>query len=127
MKILLISNDQILLNMIRGVQLPEESTIMYHSENSNPLDVMSYVCSTGASILIIDDDFLKPDTAHILQSFRKVKENVDVIFITSDSSIELGKQITQLGIKLYCIKPIDQKEMLESLKSIVNLRLKNIY
>ena len=127
MKILLISNDQILSELIKGVQLPEDSTVVIRSEDPDPLDTMSAVCSMNPTILIIDDDFLKPNTARVIKSIRKVNEKVDVIFITSDSSVELGKQIMQLGIQLYTVKPFDEHEITESLKSIVNLKLKSIY
>ena len=127
MRIICISKDEMLVPILGKVQLPEDSLISVYSESTDPLDIMSAVCSMNPSILIVDDDFLKPNTAHVLKSIRKVNEKVDVIFITSDSSVELGKQIMQLGIKLYSVKPIDEQEISESLKSIVKLKLKSIY
>ena len=78
MKVLLISNDKILVDMIKGFQLPEESTILYRSANPDPLDIMSDVCNSGASILVIDDDFLKTVSGIFYSDNFKVEISNDI-------------------------------------------------
>ncbi len=75
--------------------------------------------SLNPSILIIDDDFLHPETVHVLKSIRKVNKSIRIIFVTSNASIDLGKEISPLGIYYYAIKPLDTNELLDSFQAVV--------
>ena len=52
---------------------------------------------------------------------------MQIIFVTSDTSVELGKKISPLGITYYAIKPIDKVEFDELLNSISKTKLKPTY
>jgi DNA-binding NtrC family response regulator len=127
MKILVFSNDIDLITVLTKVGDKTDNRFTFFDKLNDPLDVMSTVCSKKPNVLIIDDDYLKPKTAHILKSIRKVNKDLKIIFITSDSSIELGSEISQLGIYFYAIKPLDELELLESIQSIFNLKTKKNY
>ena len=89
------------------------------SGTNQPLDVMSTVCKQNPALLILDDDFITPRSAHLLESIRKVKESLNIIFLTSTDSIELGKEITSRVVQYYAIKPITGEELVESINSIL--------
>jgi DNA-binding NarL/FixJ family response regulator len=97
------------------------------NHSSDPLDIMAAVCSHKPTLLILDDDFLKPNSAHTLSSIRKVNEHIDIIFITSDSGIDLGRAVSQLGIHYYGIKPLEQSELKEAVLSVKKLRLEQLH
>jgi len=124
MKTMLVSKDPELIRIITSSDVFSKEKYIMISESMNPLDIMSTVCSKNPTLLIIDDDFLKPDSAHILKSIKKVKQNIYIIFITSDSSFDLGKEVSQLGIQYYAIKPLDKNELIESVNSISQLKSK---
>ncbi len=67
------------------------------NNSSDPLDIMAIVCSQKPALLILDDDFLKPNSAHTLASIRKVNKNIEIIFVTSDSGLELGQGSQSAG------------------------------
>jgi len=124
MKTMLISKDPDLIRIITSSDVFSKEKYILMSESKDPLDIMSSVCSKNPTLLILDDDFLKPDTAHILKSIKKVKQNIFVIFITSNSSIDIGREVSQLGIQFYALKPLAKDELIESLKSITKLNSK---
>jgi len=126
MRTILISADPALLAMISQSGLQGDNQIDVYNESNDPLDVMSTVCESNPSLMIIDDDFLKPKTVHILQSIRKVNQSIKIIFCTSNSSIELGKEVSQLGIQYYAIKPLDKGELQESFNAALQAFNKKI-
>jgi len=121
---MLVSKDPELIRIITSSEFFSKERHILMSESKDPLDIMSTVCSKNPTLLIIDDDFLKPESAHILKSIKKVKQNIYIIFITSDSSFDLGKEVSQLGIQYYAIKPLDENELIESVTSISQLKSK---
>lgn len=122
MKIITVSNDSILIELINKSEVIENHQLVIYSESNDLLDVVSFVCMNHASILIADDDFLKPDSAHLLENIRKLNPKLAILFITSDPGIELGKKISQLGISFYGIKPLSENELEDSIRSITKLK-----
>ena len=51
-----------------------------------------------------------------------MNSSINIIFITSNSSIALGKEVSQLGIHFYAIKPLENEEIKELFGSIVELK-----
>ncbi len=124
MRILAISDDQNLLNLMQNKDsFPEDDFIIY-KENPDPLDIISFVCSAKPSVVIVDDDFLRPESAHFISSIKKINKKAFTIFLTSDSSIELGREITPLGIHAYAVKPLDESEIKEIICSVSELKKK---
>jgi len=112
--------------MVQKAVHAHKNELSLYTGSADPLDVMSAIFSQNPSLILIDDDFLSPYSAHLLQSVRKINQQMDIIFTTSDSSIKLGKEISQLGIHYYAIKPLEEAELTDSLKSIINLITKRI-
>jgi response regulator of citrate/malate metabolism len=103
-----------------------KNELSLYTGSADPLDVMSAICSQNPSLILVDDDFLNPYSAHLLRSLRKINQQMDIIFTTSDTSINLGKEISQLGIHYYAIKPLEESDLTESLESVMNLIAKRI-
>ncbi len=118
MRILCISDDAKLLSIIKHeIESSNHEFVLYESK-ADPLEVMSTVCSMSPRIVIIDDDMLKPNSAKILTSVKKVSPNIKIVFITSDSGLELGREISPLGILYYGIKPVSEMEITSLFESI---------
>ncbi len=79
---------------------------------------MSHVCSNNPSLLIIDDDFVKPISERLLASIKKVNPKLPIIFITSNTSLELGRAINSIGVKYYLMKPLSDEDLKEFITSI---------
>ena len=102
----------------------DENTVTIYEEEPDPVRVLSSILSVQPTALIIDDDYLSPNTVSILESLRKVNDKIKIIFFTSDSSIELGKAVSQLGIYFYAIKPVEEEEFKTLYNSLLKLRTK---
>ena len=118
MRILCISNDDQLLSAVKNEIDSSQNEISNYEAKPDPLEVMSTVCSMSPRIVIIDDDVLKPNSAKILNSIKKVNPNIKIIFFTSDSGLELGREISPLGVLYYGLKPISDMEITSLFKSI---------
>ena len=126
MRILLVSEDSLLQSIIKSFGENTQSSTIVYNDDPKPIKVLSNFLSGKPSVLIVDDDYLKPNSVEILESIRNVNKEMKIIFASSDSSIELGKKVSQLGIYYYAIKPIDESEFKELLDSLLNTKSKQI-
>ncbi len=118
MQILLITEDSLLLSSISDLNITELGEIKLHERSYDPLEVISSVHSISPTLLILDDDILKPNSAKILKSIKQISKNVEIIFLTSDNSVDLGREISPIGVYFYGIKPISKDEILDLIKSV---------
>jgi two-component system response regulator YesN len=117
-KMLFISKDNILIQSVNYTA--ENLGCEYHnfSNSLDPLDIASEIFSINPSLLIIDDDFTAPNSVKILESLKKVNSKLQIIFITSDTGLELGRKINKIGVKYYLIKPIEKESLNQFIKSV---------
>lgn len=124
MKIFAFTNDGHILNYLSKEDILAEHKVLFSKGNNNPLDVISDFCTIKPSLLIYDDDFSRPNTVQILHSIKKIDKNVSILFLTSDTSIELGREITPAGVHYYGIKPVEEKDFFDALNSIIQMKIK---
>lgn len=117
-KIMFISNDNEMSDSLQTLANELNCDFSSYSNSKDPLDIVSEVVSNTSNILILDDDFLCPNSARLLVSIKKVSPKLSVIFITSDSSLELGRSINSIGVKYYLIKPIAEVDLREFIISV---------
>lgn len=127
MKILVISNDHQMINLIQNeIAWQGECQFVFHSETS-PIEVLSLVCQARPSVLVFDDDLLRPSSAEILRNIKKLHETVKIVFVTSDSSLDIGRSVSQIGIQYYAVKPIETDEFRDTINAIKVLKEKSKY
>ena len=63
MKIVTITNDDSLIELINKPEVSGNHQLVIYNESKDLLDVVSFIYTIHASIIIVDDDFLKPDSA----------------------------------------------------------------
>ncbi|MBU1100481.1 MAG: response regulator [Bacteroidetes bacterium] len=118
MKSLLVSNDPNIKDMVLNTGLNDKFSFEILDEITNPIEIISSVCSEKPGLLIADDDYISPNSLDILRSIKKLCKNTSIIFITSNDSLELGRQISPLGIVYYGIKPFSKQDFHEILKAV---------
>ncbi|MGA8264429.1 MAG: hypothetical protein WB779_08325 [Ignavibacteriaceae bacterium] len=123
MKILLISGDSNLIEQIKKTDMFSSENIVVFNESNDPLDVMSFAIHNHPTLMIVDDDFLRPISGRIISSIKNVLTKVSTIFITSDESYELGREISPLGIQYYAIKPVDVNDMRDLIASLTKIKV----
>jgi DNA-binding NarL/FixJ family response regulator len=98
------------------------NSVAVYEADSDPVKVLSNILAIQPSILIIDDDYMLPNSVSVIESIKKVNNKIKIIFVTSDSGIELGKAVSQLGIFFYAIKPVEDDEFRTLFNSIFQSR-----
>jgi response regulator of citrate/malate metabolism len=124
MKILLISEDNLLQAIVKNYEESSDVSTTIYDADYKPIKILSRFLEEQPSVIIVDNDYLAPNSVTVIDSIRKVNIKTKIIFTTSDSSIELGKKISPLGIYYYAIKPIGESEIKELLDSLLNTKSK---
>lgn len=124
MKILFISNDEDTKQTLSECSVTDNNKVMTLDRNNDPVEIVSTIYKFNPSIIVFDDDFLRPNSAKIIQTTKEIVEDAAVVFITGNDTIKLGREISQLGIEYYAIKPFSKAEMEESFNSLINHQLK---
>jgi len=127
MKIFTLSTDREIIRLVDSFASENQHQSINYNKSKIPIDIVGYVYEKNPFVIIIDDDYVKPNAAVMISTIKKMKENMQIIFVTSDTSVELGKKISPLGITYYTIKPIDKHEFDELLNSISKTKLKPTY
>ena len=127
MRILIISNEYTKENMLQLINGYKDADLAFLSEKSDPFVIISKTIDLNPSLVVIDDDFTTPNTVQVLKSIKTINKNMAIIFVTSNTSLELGREVTPLGIQFYAIKPLSKTEIFDSIKSIINLQKKISY
>jgi len=120
MNILTISNDQKVLDTIKIIQSNSSFTFTTKSQNLDELDVLTKVFASKPNILIFDDDSFNGRSKKMIANIAKTLKKSSIIFLTSNTSVELGKEISPFGISYYGIKPIEAKELEDTINSLNN-------
>lgn len=118
MKTLLISNDPELKLIVEELEEKSRFSFEILDKPATPFEIISSVCLEKPDLLIVDDDSTIPNTLDVLKSIKKLCKNMAIVFFTSDDSVELGRQISPLGLVYYGIKPIIKKDFIDILDAI---------
>ena len=121
MKVLLISNDESIKSIIEKICTNDAVELELNDTNSNSLDVLSQICIYRPTLLILDDDFITPHSSHLLSAMKKAHPKIMTIFITSNFSIEFGREINTIGVNHYIIKPVSLEIFYEYFNSVKNI------
>jgi len=120
MNILTISSDHKVLDIIKIIKVNSPFDFTTKFENLDELDVLTNIYSSKPNILIFDDDCFKGRSKKMISNIVKTLKKLSIIFLTSDASVELGKEISPFGISYYGIKPIEAKELEDTINSLNN-------
>lgn len=127
MKIFILSTDKEITQLVDSFASEYHHQSIIYNKSIIPIDIVGYVYEKSPYVVIIDDDYIRPNAAILISTIKKMKKNIQIIFVTSDTSVELGKKISPLGIAYYAMKPIDKEEFDELLNSILKTKLKPTY
>ena len=124
MKLMAVTSDQEVLSTLKEEDLPNNWNLSLVTEQVDPIDLLVKIHAFNPFAILIDDTLFAPKTNSLLLSIREIQKSIQIIFITENNSIELGREISQLGIHKYFIKPFSMLHLLESIKSLETLQNK---
>ena len=121
-----VTSDQEVISTLSQENLPNNWNFSLVMEKVEPVDLLVKIHAFNPIAIIIDDTLFAPKTNSLLLSIREIQNAIQIIFITDNDSIELGREISQLGIHKYFIKPFSMMHLVESIKSLEILLNKKI-
>jgi DNA-binding response OmpR family regulator len=124
MKLMAVTSDQEVLNTLKEGNLPNNWNLSLVTDQVDPVDLLVKIHAFNPFAILIDDSLFEPKTNSLLLSIREIQKSIQIIFVTENDSIELGREIAQLGIHKYFIKPFSMAHLLESIKSLETLQNK---
>ena len=119
-----VTPDQEVLSTLKEENLPNNWNLNLVTEQIDPVDLLVKIHAFNPFAILIDDSLFTPKTNSLLLSIREIQKSIQIIFVTENDSIELGREIAQLGIHKYFIKPFSMLHLLESIKSLETLQNK---
>ncbi|MCF8241001.1 MAG: response regulator [Melioribacteraceae bacterium] len=125
MRVQLISNDPNLVELFNNQDVINKEYVIIKDKDPDALEILSTICTENPNLVILDDDFIKPKSCHLIRSIKKIRSNTLIVFLTGNSSLDLGREISQLGIEYYGIKPLQKEQVIDLLRSINNRINKN--
>lgn len=123
-KILLISQDKSILKISDQEISKQENQLITFFSSPDQLDIITNICKVNPAILIFDDDLLTPSSMHLLKSIKNIKPKLSILFVTSNTSLELGREVNFIGVDYYLMKPFSGKELIEYINTAINQLIK---
>jgi len=106
MRVVTVTNDVTIFEEIRSLERDPFWIFDHYKGSNDSLEVFSFIQSKHTGLVILDEDFICEDSGRIIELLKKMNPDLKIIFLTSDSSLELGRAISPLGIHFYGIKPL---------------------
>ena len=80
MRILLISKDKHLQSFVNNFGENCDVTPIVYNDEPSPIKILSFYLSLQPSAIIVDDDYLTPNSFTFIESLRKVNQKTKIIF-----------------------------------------------
>lgn len=121
MTILTVSEDAYLIECFAAAAEKFNVTFRVFGEESDVFQIYIQICRHVPSVLIIDDDYTRPDSHRLLQAVREPYPNMLFIFIASRFRMETVRSISPLGIHYFGMKPLSRHELYDLFTSMVQM------
>lgn len=118
---LIIADDEIhICTLIRHLIDWEGIGVEFCGAFSNGLEVMEYLETNSADILICDIEMPGMDGIELMKNLSEKHPGLKIVVISGFRSFEYARSAMRYGVTNYLLKPIDEKELNNALRSIVS-------
>jgi len=113
----LVSKDIKLIRMFRHIGKLLGVDAQTINPDADYCSIITQIISQNPIVLIFDGDYLdRKSIEKIFNALRKIQPEIDILFLTSDTSVEAGRDIFVLGVRYFATKPISEFELKEVIK-----------
>jgi len=84
-------------------------------------DALNYVRTHSIDLAILDIKLRKMTGVEVLEAIKKIDSSTGVIMLTAYPMKETEQKSIKLGAKAYCIKPIDNEELVEKVTEVLKM------
>lgn len=121
---LTVCEDEGILNQMKQPRSLPDIQFDYYQGVKDKLDVFLFICTKKSELVLIDGDFLKDEAIALIRAIKIINNELSVIFVTSDNSLHLGRQVNELGIQYYAIKPLADGEIIQAVEALSNRHIR---
>ncbi len=119
-KVLIADDEQMIIKLIISLIPWDELNLELASTASNGLEAIEYLKNNDADILITDARMPECDGIELIKWCHQQKKEMRYIVISGFRHFEYAHGAIQYGVDSYLLKPINQEELIENLKLIIN-------
>lgn len=86
---------------------------------TNGFDAIEYVKNNRVDLVILDIRLAKMTGIEAFKKMKVFQPDLKAIILTGYPTIETARDALKLGISEYCVKPLEQKNLLEAITRIL--------
>jgi len=119
MKKILIVDDEPFIRQALNDSLTKAGYEIHAFENG--FDVLKEIQSVSPELIISDISMPKLDGLEMVEALRNNEDSksIPVIMLTASTGVDNFARGVNLGIKFFCPKPLDIKDIIEKVKSVI--------
>ena len=119
MKVFLVDDEPITLRMLQSLIPWEEMGLVLAGCARDGEEAYKMVLEEMPDIIITDIRMNHMDGLELVEKVRKVSKNIKIILMSAYADFGYVKEGIRLGCSNYILKPIDEEELMESLRKVI--------
>jgi DNA-binding NtrC family response regulator len=82
-------------------------------------EALQFLRHRGSDLAILDLRLKQMDGVQMLREIRRFAPKTKVVVLTGYPTVEARKEVLRLGASAFCVKPIDNEELVETVSQIL--------
>jgi two-component system chemotaxis response regulator CheY len=115
-KILVVDDSEFMRQVLKNI-LKEDYEIIETGDGNEAVEQFKV---EKPDLVLLDIIMPKKDGVAVLGSLKKIDSNANVIMITAVGQESIIKDCQNLGSKGYIVKPFDEKQVLDTVKKVLD-------
>jgi len=102
--------------LVRRVLEESGHEVLEFTEES---EALAFFRNHGPDLVVLDLRLKQMDGVEVLAEIRKCSPDTRVVVLTGYPTVEARKKVLRLGASAFCIKPIDNEELAETVAKVL--------
>ena len=104
------------VNLIKRILQKEGHEVIGFTEEE---EVLNYMRTHPIDLAILDIKLKKMSGVEVLEAIKRIDPSTGVMMLTAYPSIESERRSIKLGAGAFCVKPIDNEELVEKVTNVL--------
>jgi DNA-binding response OmpR family regulator len=89
-------------------------------EFTEEVEALHFLRHRGSDLVILDLRLKQMDGVQVLREIRRSAPKAKVLILTGYPTVAVRKEVLLLGASAFCVKPIDNEELVETVSQILS-------
>jgi DNA-binding response OmpR family regulator len=104
------------VNLIKRILQKEGHAVIGFTEEE---EALNYMRTHPIDLAILDIKLKKMSGVEVLEAIKRIDPSTGVMMLTAYPSIESERRSIKLGAGAFCVKPIDNEELVEKVTNVL--------